>query len=73
VKYILAPYVNAEKAKLHLPPRQKALWQFDVWSVHCSKEFHGWMDEYHPRIVLDFVVVVHQPAMSVFSDFSSYR
>jgi hypothetical protein len=65
VDNILAPYFDAEKVKLNLPPRQKALGQIDVWSVHRSKEFRNWMGEHHLRICLDFVpggcTGVHQP------------
>lgn len=52
---ILAPYFNKKKAELKLPPSQKSLWTIDVWSVHRSKEFRGWMKKTHPTIILDFV------------------
>jgi hypothetical protein len=65
VNNILAPYFDNEKKKLGRPPRQKALWQIDVWSVHCSKEFHTWMKQNHP-IILDYVpggcTSIHQPS-----------
>ncbi|KAF8800178.1 hypothetical protein BYT27DRAFT_7038673, partial [Phlegmacium glaucopus] len=55
VNNILAPYFDAKRVALHLPPTQKALWQIDVWSVHRSKEFRGWMSANHNNIILDFV------------------
>lgn len=55
VNKILAPYFNKKKAELNLPPSQKSLWTIDVWSVHRSKEFRGWMKTTHPTIILDFV------------------
>ena len=65
VNDILAPYLERRKAELLLPPHQKSLWQIDVWSVHRSKEFQGWMRTNHPKILVDFVpggcTGVHQP------------
>jgi hypothetical protein len=55
VNRILAPYFDKKKAELNLPPSQKSLWTIDVWSVHRSKEFRGWMRTNHPIIILDFV------------------
>jgi hypothetical protein len=55
VNGILAPYFDKKKAELNLPPSQKSLWTIDVWSVHRSKEFCGWMRTNHPIIILDFV------------------
>ena len=43
VNNILAPYFTRRKVKLGLPIDQKSLWQIDVWSIHCSEEFHNWM------------------------------
>ncbi|KAF4615755.1 hypothetical protein D9613_012424 [Agrocybe pediades] len=65
VNRILAPYFERKKQELGLPASQKSLWQIDVWSVHRSEEFRGWMRKTHPNIVLDFVpggcTGVHQP------------
>ena len=65
VDNILAPYFAHRKIELGLPPEQKSLWQIDVWSVHRSEEFRGWMRTNHPNIILDFVpggcTGVHQP------------
>ena len=65
VNKILAPYFDATKARLGLPPDQKCLWLIDVWSVHRSDEFRGWMRKHHPRIIIVFVpggcTGVHQP------------
>ena len=65
VDNILAPYFERRKTEFGLPPEQKSLWQIDVWSVHRSEEFRGWMKANHPNIVLDFVpggcTGVHQP------------
>ena len=55
VDEIIAPYFSKQKAKLGLPETQKSIWQIDVWSVHRSKEFRGWMGAHHPNIILDFV------------------
>ncbi|KIK73844.1 hypothetical protein PAXRUDRAFT_90205, partial [Paxillus rubicundulus Ve08.2h10] len=55
VNNIIAPYFDTEKDTLGLPLLQKAIWQIDVWSVHCSQQFRTWMKEFHPTIVLQFV------------------
>ncbi|KAG6380264.1 hypothetical protein JVT61DRAFT_8356 [Boletus reticuloceps] len=39
VDNIIALYFETEKKALGLLPTQKAIWQIDVWSVHCSKKF----------------------------------
>lgn len=65
VDNILAPYFVCRKTEFGLPLEQKALWQIDMWSVHRSEEFRGWMKANHPNIILDFVpggcTSVHQP------------
>jgi hypothetical protein len=65
VNNILAPYFEQRKVKFSLPPSQKFLWQIDVWSVHHSEEFCGWMHKNHPNILLDYMpggcTGVHQP------------
>lgn len=55
VNDILAPYFGKKKHELGLPSTQKSLVQLDVWSVHRSKEFQGWMCINHPTIILDYV------------------
>ena len=55
VKNILDPYFSGVRARLGLPPTQKAVWQIDVWSVHRSKEFRAWMSENYSNIILDYV------------------
>ena len=55
VDNIIAPYFEAEKKKLGLPPSQKAIWQIDIWSVHRSERFRSWMKKQHPSIILHFV------------------
>lgn len=55
VSEILVPYCHVEKEKLGLPPTQKSIWRIDVWSVHRSAEFRGWMKTNHPNIILHFV------------------
>ncbi|KAF8227693.1 hypothetical protein L208DRAFT_1295315, partial [Tricholoma matsutake] len=40
---------------LGLLPTQKALWQIDVWLVHQSEEFQGWMLANYTNIILDFI------------------
>jgi hypothetical protein len=52
---IIAPYFNTKKAELELPPSQCSLWMIDCWSVHKSEEFHSWMKEAHPNIIISFV------------------
>ena len=65
VKNILAPYFDNERAKLGLPHTQKSLWQIDVWSVHRSEEFRGWMQTNFNNIILNYVpggcTGLHQP------------
>jgi hypothetical protein len=55
VDNILSPYFVSKRNVLNLPPTQKALWQINVWSVHRSKEFRGWMSQKHDDIIVDFV------------------
>ena len=55
VNDILAPYFDGVKVRHNRPPTQKSLWQIDVWSVHRSKEFRGWMHKNHPTIYVDYV------------------
>lgn len=52
---IIAPYFSEQKKKLGLPETQKSIWQIDVWSVHRSKEFRGWMKKTHPNIIVHYV------------------
>lgn len=77
VNDILAPYLERRKAELLLPPHQKSLWQIDVWSVHRSKEFRGWMRTTIPRSLLisfqEVVLEFTNPVMSVFNDYSNYQ
>ena len=65
VNTALVPHLDKKKMELNLPPSQKSLWQIDMWSVHRSDEFRGWMRKNHPNIILDFVpggcTGVHQP------------
>jgi hypothetical protein len=55
VNDILVPYFTAQKMKLGLPPSQKCIWQIDVWAVHRSEDFRGWMKTHHSDIILHFV------------------
>lgn len=55
VNEILAPYLDTQKALIGLPQSQKSLWIIDVWSVHRSDEFIGWMRNTHPTILIDFI------------------
>jgi hypothetical protein len=65
VDNILTPYFDAKQLTLELPLMQKALWQIDVWLVHQSKKFRGWMLANYTNIILDFVpggcTGLHQP------------
>ena len=54
VTNILVPYFNKHKARLNLP-NQQCIFQIDVWSVHRSTEFTGWMAATYPWITLTFV------------------
>ncbi|KIK74593.1 hypothetical protein PAXRUDRAFT_789527, partial [Paxillus rubicundulus Ve08.2h10] len=55
VNNIIVSYFDAEKDTLGLPPSQNAIWQIDIWSVHCSQQFQMWMKEFHLTIILQFV------------------
>ncbi|KZP29506.1 hypothetical protein FIBSPDRAFT_716960, partial [Athelia psychrophila] len=55
VDNIIAPYFERQKKALKLPTSQKSIWQIDVWSVHRSAEFRGWMKKTHPNIILHYV------------------
>ena len=55
INEILAPYLDAQKTHISRPQSQKSLWIIDVWSVHRSDEFMGWMRDNHPTILIDFV------------------
>lgn len=55
VDEILAPYLDAQKRLISRPQSQKSLWIIDVWAVHRSDEFMGWMRDNHPTILIDFV------------------
>ncbi|KIK91683.1 hypothetical protein PAXRUDRAFT_148978 [Paxillus rubicundulus Ve08.2h10] len=55
VNNIIVPYFDTKKDTLRLPPLQKAIWQIDIWSVHCSQKFQTWMKEFHLTIVLQFM------------------
>jgi hypothetical protein len=55
VDHIISPYFSEQKEKLGLPESQKSIWQIDVWSVHRSKEFRGWMKAHHPNIIMHYV------------------
>ena len=65
VNNTLAPYYDRKKVDLGYPPSQKSLWQIDVWSVHCSDEFHKWMKGNHQMIIIEYVpggcTCIHQP------------
>ncbi|KAJ6549875.1 hypothetical protein B0H19DRAFT_858017, partial [Mycena capillaripes] len=52
---IIAPYFEAKKTELGLPPSQISIWNIDCWSVHRSKEFLTWMKKHHPNIIILFV------------------
>ncbi|KAF7341463.1 ATP-binding cassette sub-family A member 6 [Mycena venus] len=52
---VIAPYFEAKKMELDLPPSQFSIWTIDCWSVHRSKEFLDWMKQNHPTIILFFV------------------
>jgi hypothetical protein len=54
VTQILEPYWRPKMVELNVPS-QECLLQLDVWKVHRSQEFMGWMKEQYPWIVLDFV------------------
>jgi hypothetical protein len=55
VDIIIAPYFEATKRKLGLPPSQMSIRKINCWSVHKSKEFLTWMKEHHPTITILFV------------------
>ncbi|KAF7366573.1 DDE superfamily endonuclease [Mycena sanguinolenta] len=55
VNTIIAPYFDAMKAELGLPPSQVSIWLIDLWSVHRSQEFRDWMRKNHPMIIILYV------------------
>ncbi|KAJ7304728.1 hypothetical protein DFH08DRAFT_639352, partial [Mycena albidolilacea] len=55
VNLIIAPYFEAKKKELGLPPSQFSIWIIDCWSVHKSREFLDWMKVNHPTIIVLFV------------------
>ncbi|KAJ6470960.1 hypothetical protein C8R45DRAFT_763154, partial [Mycena sanguinolenta] len=55
VNNIIAPYFDATKAELGLPPSQVSIWLIDLWSVHKSQEFRDWMKKNHPNIIILYV------------------
>lgn len=55
VNDIIAPYFDAKKTELGLPPSQCSLWMIDCWSVHKSEEFRDWMKKAHQSIIISFV------------------
>lgn len=59
VNEITAPYFEGKKKELGLPPSQKAIWQINIWLVHCSKEFHNRMKVNHQNIVMHYIPAVH--------------
>lgn len=54
VTKILEPYWCAKMAELQIASPECVL-QLNVWKVHCSREFTGWMKENYPWISLEFV------------------
>lgn len=55
VDNIIAPYFEAKKCALRLPPSQKTIWQINVWSVHRLERFRTWMKTHHPSIILQYI------------------
>ncbi|KIK33737.1 hypothetical protein CY34DRAFT_99092, partial [Suillus luteus UH-Slu-Lm8-n1] len=55
VDKVIAKYFNQKKEELGLPLMQKIVWQIDAWSVHRLDEFHTWMKNKHPTIILNYV------------------
>src|SRR5713226_4836320 len=55
VDEVLTPYFNAQKTHIGCPQSQKSLWIINVWAVHCSNEFIGWMCDNHLTILIDFI------------------
>ncbi|KAF7328312.1 DDE superfamily endonuclease [Mycena sanguinolenta] len=55
VNTIIAPYFEAMKTELGLPPSQISIWLIDLWSVHKSQEFRDWMKKNHPTIIVLYV------------------
>ena len=55
VNDIISPYFARQREKLNLPPKQKAIWFIDCWSVHRSKTFRAWMRRKHSNIIMIYV------------------
>ena len=54
VMNVLEPYWRSKMVELNVP-NQECILQLDVWKVHRSREFTGWMAEHYPWIILEFV------------------
>ena len=55
VEQLLMPYCDRRILEHNLPHESHIVLVLDVWSVHKSEEFRGYMRERHPRIHLVFV------------------
>ena len=54
VRNVLSVYFN-EKRTLLKRKNQVCLWTIDCWSVHRSQEFHDWMRDNYPWILIRYV------------------
>ncbi|KAH9913098.1 uncharacterized protein B0H18DRAFT_857816, partial [Fomitopsis serialis] len=54
VRDVLVPYLEEQRALLGRPDQQ-CIWIIDVWSVHRSKAFRGWMKRYYVWIIVIFI------------------
>ncbi|KAG8955750.1 hypothetical protein FRC04_007741 [Tulasnella sp. 424] len=54
VIHIAAPYFRRKINELKLPGNQRCILYIDVWSVHRSAEFRGWLRTMYPWILLQF-------------------
>lgn len=52
---ILVPYFEEKKKAFPHHKKIKCIWNIDVWSVHCSAEFHLWMKTSYTWIIIIFI------------------
>lgn len=54
VTHIVVPYLERKKRDLGLPANQRCILYIDVWSVHRSAEFRGWLRTTFPWLLLQY-------------------
>ncbi|KIO33206.1 hypothetical protein M407DRAFT_45111, partial [Tulasnella calospora MUT 4182] len=54
VTHVAVPYLQRKKKELGLPESQRCILYIDVWSVHRSAEFRGWLRKAFPWLLLQY-------------------